>query len=474
MINYKILLLPLILEFSICQYQFSGFVNFSSANRIDDGSLIQLPYRIAGTTFNYNSDEFSINGDFAMEYYIRNGLDFMNDRSIQEFALDLRELYFQFYTKNTEFRFGKQIHSWGMVDENSPLDVVSPYDYYYLFNSGTERKLGSWSLSTESYLSDFIIKMVISPFHQTNRLPIINGEPDPEFGFELPVSPKVNQFIDFENKLEYGMSIQRSVMNSEISLVTFSGYDKLFNLTGINAFGMGADISFPKIDIVYGYRHTKLIGLGFTNFINGFTIRSDIGFFSTKDNNSDIRKGKTFVNQAYDSLHFSYPLEEKAEYYQLNIQFEYELTSKTSLLMQFFNYDILNYSSGELPIDEEIDIPNLEIDPSRLSPEKLFIPGLGSPFAALSKQSLVMNINRYFLDNQLLLNFGSLLDFNQDKRISGTMNSIGLEYDIAENIQIKGNLTNISGSENHPDGENYRFNQMEKFSNIRLQIEFKL
>ena len=33
---------------------------------------------------------------------------------------------------------GKQIHTWGSVDQNSPLDNASPYDYYYIFSVGTE------------------------------------------------------------------------------------------------------------------------------------------------------------------------------------------------------------------------------------------------------------------------------------------------------------------------------------------------
>ena len=45
------------------------------------------------------------------------------------------------YVGNGEIRVGKQIHSWGSVDEkNSPLDNLNAYDYYLLLG-GSEKNL---------------------------------------------------------------------------------------------------------------------------------------------------------------------------------------------------------------------------------------------------------------------------------------------------------------------------------------------
>ena len=62
---------------------------------------------------------------------------------------------------NYEIRLGKQIHSWGSVDENSPLDNVSGLDYYYLFFGGTERKLASFSLTIDISGSDGYVEVVL-------------------------------------------------------------------------------------------------------------------------------------------------------------------------------------------------------------------------------------------------------------------------------------------------------------------------
>ena len=63
--------------------------------------------------------------------------DLENNNS-QDFVLDMREMYLTYYTNSGELRIGKQIHSWGSADENSPLDNISPIDYLYLFESGAD------------------------------------------------------------------------------------------------------------------------------------------------------------------------------------------------------------------------------------------------------------------------------------------------------------------------------------------------
>ena len=48
-----------------------------------------------------------------------------------------------------------------------------------------------------------------------------------------------------------------------------------------------------------------------------------------------------------------------------------------------------------------------------------------------------------------------------------------IDYEIVENLEIKAGLTRIIGDNDHPDGEHYRFNEMEDFSNFRMQLEFR-
>ena len=103
------------------------------------------------------SDSFNIFGNIGIEYRNRKDTDFMTDFSLEDFLLDIRELYMSYYFNNSEVRIGKQIHGWGSVDENSPIDNLNGYDYYYLLLGGSEKKLGVYSLAYDIELDYFYL-----------------------------------------------------------------------------------------------------------------------------------------------------------------------------------------------------------------------------------------------------------------------------------------------------------------------------
>ena len=103
----------------------------------------------------------------------------------------------------------------------------------------------------------------------------------------------------------------------------------------------------------------------------------------------------------YDSLHFSYPLKENAEYIQTTFQIESELPFDVNLVAQYFNHDSLFYSSDSLPIDQEIDIPNLEISPEEIKPANFFTPGMGVPLAFITDRAFLIKLSKYFLQEDL-------------------------------------------------------------------------
>ena len=111
---------------------------------------------------------------------------------------------------------------------------------------------------------------------------------------------------------------------------------------------------------------------------------------------------------------------------------EYELPFEISFLSQYFQYNINDYYSNGLPIDQNIDIPNLQFNIEELNPENLFIPGMGSPLAVLTEKSILFNLSKQFMDNQLRLNIGSLLDLTN--KPNGIFDDEEEFVDINENV----------------------------------------
>lgn len=460
----------------------SGYVDYTYISRLSDKSLIDIPYRMAALKMERRSNNMLLNGNFSIEYHVRDDAYFLGSSDPQDFIFDIRELYLTKLYDQFEFRIGKQIHTWGSVDENSPVDNPSSLDYYYLFFGGIERKMATLSLAVDYDIGDLKFNTVFSPIHATNRIPLGNDD----FPIELPVYPQASEIFPIQG-LPYEGGIQGTFSTGygDISASYFSGYDRTFNLTGVNVYGHGSDISFPNVDVVYGYRKTDVFGLGGVLLNDWFILRGDLGYFSTMDKNKSIERPSSFNPVYYDSLHFTYPLTEMATYFQSTFQLETELPFGINLTAQYFTHDTLTYSSDSLPVDQEIDIPNLEIDPEEMEPSNFFTPGMGVPLAILTDRALFLTLNKSIFNEQLKFSLTSMVDASTIKKkesdpnrlernhsSSGVLLELKMTYSIDQDLDGTIAITKINGDSGHPEGASYPFNKMEDFSHLRFELKY--
>ena len=460
----------------------SGYVDYTYISRLSDKSLIDIPYRMAALKVERRSNNMLLNGNFSIEYHVRDDAYFLGSSDPQDFIFDMRELYLTKFYDQFEFRIGKQIHTWGSVDENSPVDNPSSLDYYYLFFGGIERKMATLSLAIDYYIGDLKVNTVFSPIHATNRIPLGNDD----FPIELPVYPQASEIFPIQG-LPYEGGIQGTFSTGfgDISASYFSGYDRTFNLTGVNVYGHGSDISFPNVDVVYGYRKTDVFGIGGVLLNNWFALRGDLGYFSTLDKNKSIERPSSFNPVYYDSLHFTYPLMEEATYFQSTFQLETELPFGINLIAQYFTHDTLTYSSDSLPVDQEIDIPNLEIDPEEMEPSNFFTPGMGVPLAILTDRAFFLTLNKSIFNEQLKFSLTSMIDastikekksdsngIEKDHSSSGVLLELKMTYSIGQDLDGTIAITKINGDPDHPEGASYPFNKMEDFSHLRFELKY--
>ena len=451
---------------------YKGYVDFYYISRLSDQSIINLPYRIFSLNVDHQNGDLMLRSTIALEHKLRKDTYFLSNNSPTDFELDMRELYLQMFTSWGEIRLGKIIHTWGNADENSPVDIASPFDYYYTFDSGIDKKLAIFSSAIDVYMENMKLGLIFSPLHNTHRTP----QNDDEFPIKLPVSPSEDQIMKIDGlPYELGVYINRSFSFGDISLNYFTGYDRLFNLSGVNGFGHGPSLSNPYIDVVYGYRKTNMTGLGSTIFFGDLELRGDVAVFNTEDENNSISRTSPYLPEFYDSLHYSYPLNEKARYFQTTVQLEAELPFDIKFVGQFFNYDTLDYSSDSLPLDEDVSIPNLEISVDELDPKNIFTPGYGSSLAIMTKKALILSLEKKFFDDQLILTVSSIFDIDNtdyDGTYPGSILSFEAAYTIIDNLELTIGYTNIKGDKDHPLGENYRLYIMEDFSHIRADLKY--
>ena len=331
-IKYYNYLLALSLCFSMIipsSTNISGQVEYFYMLRLENAKLINIPFRLLDFDIQHQvSDNFNVFGNIGIEYRNRRDTDFMTDSNLEDFLIDIRELYMSMYIGDGEVRIGKQIHSWGSVDENSPIDNLNAYDYYYLLLGGAEKKLGAYSMAYDNYipfLDNCKFSLVYSPMHNTSRIPI--NDPDYPIGLPEGVSPSSETTVLNDVTLgEYGLNFKWSFDFGDISLSHLGMYDRIFNLTGVNVYTNSSEILFEAVPF-YSYRLTKALSFGGVFLFDDFTLRVDFARFNSEDKNTaddlnvphpDPDKAALYSEFALDPI----VLQEKAKYQQTAIQLE--------------------------------------------------------------------------------------------------------------------------------------------------------
>ena len=151
-----LLLLPASLP---AQINFSGEINPNVMTRTSDQSQINLPYRLLSLDLGFTMGNWDLKTNSVIEY--RN--------KPSESTFDLREIYLVYFPEWGEVKIGKQIHAWGSADGNNPTDNLNPYDYYYLFEPGVGKKIGTWSIATKLYYGNYQLEGIITPKFVPNR-----------------------------------------------------------------------------------------------------------------------------------------------------------------------------------------------------------------------------------------------------------------------------------------------------------------
>ena len=164
---------------------------------------------------------------------------------------------------------------------------------------------------------------------------------------------------------------------------------------------------------------------------------------------------------------------------------ETELPFGINLIAQYFTHDTLTYSSDSLPVDQEIDIPNLESDPEDMEPSNFFTPGMGVPLAILTDRAFFLTLNKSILNDQLKFSLTSMIDastikekesdpnsLEEDHSSGGVLLELKMTYSIDQDLDGTIAITKINGDSNHPEGTSYPFNKMEDFSHLRFELKY--
>ena len=389
------------------QINYTGSIKPGNMYRLSDQSEISLPFRLAEAEMGYSLGDFEIKTNSAIEYRWSN-----NENEFQ-----LREAYLMWYPSWGEAKVGKQIHAWGAVDGNNPTDNLNPYDYYYMFLPGAERKVGTISGSVKYYWNDWQMEGVFIPEHEGNRFPF--GEE--AFPLDIPmVAPKL---MDEEPGSEFGFRLQSTLGSSDFSLSYFDGRDQSFSYVGVTD-------SMPS----FFYRKTSVLGFDLVSFIGDFTNRFEIAHFSTK------------IDVNPDMLYFDI-----AAYIQYAEQIEYTTPNDIKLSVQLIGY-----------IEGDISWQEIEENRSGQTSVPELIPGMGTPFATFTDLGLSFSASTNYYDDALELMGNTFIDLKDSQSMLG----VSAKYSPMDNWKLILSFSKFMGE------EGTQFHEMEDFSHLKVGLEF--
>ena len=411
-----LLLLPLII---FAQVQYSGSLSPTYLMRISDGSEISLPFRLAELQLGYSIGDFELKTNTAVEARWQD----------TELALDLREAYMIWYPKFGEVKIGKMIHTWGAADGNNPTDNINPYDFYYMFLTGSDRKIGVLSASLKTYINNVNAELIVVPQHTPNRLPF--GEED--FPIQFPFEP--DEYIEIDNPVEYGARVQGTFNWADVSLSYFNGFDRGFSMLALSPTGNAMMPFKPN----YGYRKTDMLGADFVTFIGDFTVRSELGYFNT----NTVYENNTVI--VFDN---------DADYLQYVLQFEYSGFSDINFGVQLLGTNVLTVK-GTI-FNGNMSVPQTKDN---------FTPGMGTPFAMIAEKALIVNGTTNLFDDRLELTAMSLINLEE----TGYMLGMNVGYTPIENWELKLGISKFIGDSDNPENS---FTKMEDFSHLSFGLEF--
>ncbi|MBB15760.1 hypothetical protein CMK22_10835 [Candidatus Poribacteria bacterium] len=394
------------------QINHSGHFQLYKLIGILDQEEISLPFRLVEYQLGFSKGNVDIITNTALEYRWAGN----------ETKVDVREAYLAWYPSWGEFKLGKQIHAWGEVDGNNPTDNLNPYDYYYIFQPGSQRKIGVLSANLKYYSDRWNFEAVVIPQHTGNRIPF--DEPD------FPLS-QFTEFLDprdhvakVENPFEFGGKWQVNLKNSDLSLSGLIARDRTFSLA---VYDLDQDFSVIPY---FGYRKTQVLGLDGVTFYHGITFRGEIAYFKTRNDLSGD---------------YTQPilLESEAEYSQYAFQAEFTVPFEIIVSSQFLGSQ------------------TLKMDGAKVNKTTM----MGMPFAIIADRGLLILLSRTFMDNALELSSYTFYNLEMNSfMLDGKM-----DYSLGKNLAVNFGFTQFFGNENELED---RFNDLESFSHVQISLKY--
>ncbi|SDC01506.1 MULTISPECIES: hypothetical protein [unclassified Candidatus Frackibacter] len=354
--NVLVLTLLLILICSLTvlaqgqEIEFSGSLTNSLVGYTSDGQVVarEVFDLVLDKDFGFNA---KITLDLEFESY-HNGQE-----DIRNTEISTRKAYLDYYTKNMDWKIGKQNINWGHAYKINPTDYFTTYDLTSF--KPLDEKLSVEALKGTYYTSrELEITGVVASYFKGTKsdrrmfdsiVDKLAGAVDKEGDLELVES-------DIKNT-QLGLKItKRSFYDYDISLSTYHGRDKIPAIDTRNSSSNLAKFVFPQvnrlgIDIIGDLREVGIwTEIVYGNYIDDqfdSIIEAAVGADYKFENNLYLvgqgyyKEGRTELEEEIKAIN-SYMIKPVFKFHQIELNILYDINNEAYLIEPQFNYSLTN------------------------------------------------------------------------------------------------------------------------------------
>jgi hypothetical protein len=214
----------------------------------------------------------------------------------------VREGYFNLTVGDTDFRFGKQIITWGRADKLNPTDNLTPRDYTLFVADDADQRSGSYAAQATVNVGGYALSGIWLPQFRPNILP-------------TPSLPGVTFRESIEQRQGGAVKLERTGDAVDWSLSYYSGLDLNPDIA-IDAIGMNG------VNLRLDHHRVQVVGADAATVVGRYALRAEAAYTRTPDRDGQdplLRNSMFHLVAGGDRTFFEY-LNINLQYYARIVQ----------------------------------------------------------------------------------------------------------------------------------------------------------
>lgn len=203
----------------------------------------------------------------------------LREIKVDNYGVKLKELYLDIFLSNMDFRIGRQIIRWGIVEGWRILDEVNPLDFTeHILRDVSDRYIPLWMVKGDYYLGPVTIEGLWVPDLKGHEPAPLRSEWS-QFQ-KLPNLKKVPR--NFKNG-EGGVRVSGMVKGYEFAVAYFNQWDDFpAAFRSVSGLGLGNLGISPEVTFSPVYRRLQSYGIGLAKSLGKIVLEGEFAYVDGK------------------------------------------------------------------------------------------------------------------------------------------------------------------------------------------------